>query len=125
MIVKVPRAKIGAKSQALASKRLTRYLVDLYDDRIPIEAQHVIPEAWATLEDDIDVEEEKVKITLRVDASVAKFYRAMGKGYQTRMNRVLSTYAQMQIARVRWFEGEMEDAKQQAGYEATGIDGGG
>ncbi|MEL7025634.1 MAG: BrnA antitoxin family protein [Pseudomonadota bacterium] len=125
MIVKTPRPRIGPKSQALASKRLTRLLIDLYDEPMPLEARQVIPEAWATLEDDIDCEEPKVKVTLRMDASVAKFYRAMGRGYQARMNRVLATYAQMQIARVTWFEGERDDAVRQAGMEAIGMDRGG
>ena len=39
-----------------------------------------------------------MKITLRVDRSVAKFYRSMGKGYQERINRILATYAQARIA---------------------------
>ena len=30
--------------------------------------------------------------------SVAKFYRAMGEGYQARINRLLRTWAQMKIA---------------------------
>ncbi|WP_417729628.1 BrnA antitoxin family protein [Roseovarius sp.] len=34
------------------------------------------------------------QITLRVKKSVLQTYRGMGKGYQTRMNAVLETYAQ-------------------------------
>lgn len=33
------------------------------------------------------------QITLRVKKSVLQAYRAMGKGYQTRMNAVLESYA--------------------------------
>ena len=32
-------------------------------------------------------------VTLRVKKSVLAFYKAQGKGYQTRMNTVLETYA--------------------------------
>ncbi len=63
--------------------------------------QAQVPEAWDTLEQDIDVEEKKVQITIRLDESVAKFYRAMGQGYQSRINRILATFAQMRMAQVK------------------------
>ena len=44
--------------------------------------------------------EEKVKVTLRLDASVARLFRAMGKGYQARINLILSSYAQMRIGEI-------------------------
>jgi uncharacterized protein (DUF4415 family) len=59
-----------------------------------------IPEAWNILEKDLDVAEPKDRITLRLDRSVVQFYRAMGRGYQARMNRILATYAQMHILRM-------------------------
>ena len=34
-------------------------------------------------------------VTLRVKRSVLEVYKAQGKGYQTRMNEVLETYARM------------------------------
>lgn len=122
MIHKRPRVKIGPKSRRMAERRLKHLLLDLYEEPIPYEAEQVIPETWATLEDDVDVTERKVKITLRLDESVVKFYRAMGGGYQARMNRVLQTYAQMQIAQVRWFEGEREEVRRQTAAEAWGDD---
>jgi len=70
------------------------------DEGIWWKVQQKVPAAWATLEEDIDCDEPRVKITLRVDASVARVFRAMGKGYQARMNRVLATYAQMRIGEV-------------------------
>ncbi|MDJ0825597.1 MAG: BrnA antitoxin family protein [Rhodobacter sp.] len=63
--------------------------------------QAQVPEAWDTLEQDVDVEEMKVKASLYLDESVLKFYRAMGKGYHARINRVLATFAQMRIAQVK------------------------
>lgn len=119
------RPRKGPKTQRLAEQRLRRLLLDLYDETMPSEAEWTIPEAWATLEDDVDVDEKKVRITLRVDESVAKFYRAMGKGYQGRMNRVLATYAQMQIAQVRWHDKSLPEALRQTRNEAWGMDRGG
>ncbi|MDJ1006643.1 MAG: BrnA antitoxin family protein [Paracoccaceae bacterium] len=125
MIYRTPRPKKGPKSVRLAEQRLTRLVLELNDEPMAFEAEWTIPETWATLEDDIDVEEKKVKITLRLDESVVKFFRAMGPGYQARMNRVLATYAQMKIAQVRWFEGSREAVLEQIRSEARGRDRGG
>ena len=93
----------------------------LYIERMLLNVEHLkeeglcdyhvqaqVPEAWDTLEQDIDVEEPKLKMTLLLDESVVKFYRAMGKGYQARINRILATFAQMRIAQVRRLDEMME-----------------
>ena len=36
----------------------------------------------------------KQQLTVRLDADVVDFFKAKGKGYQTRMNEVLRTYVQ-------------------------------
>jgi uncharacterized protein (DUF4415 family) len=41
----------------------------------------------------------KCAISLRVDADVLTWYRAQGKGYQTRMNRVLRRFMEAQQRR--------------------------
>jgi len=125
MPAKTPRARRGPKSQRLAEKRLRQLLIELDEEGGPQEARWCIPEDWATLEDDIDVAEPKVKVTLRLDATVAKFYRTMGQGYQARINRVLETYAQMKIAQVRWYEGSLARVRHQTQVEAMGWDKGG
>ena len=90
------------KAARLAADRLDRYLRAARDEMVSdwdIRAE--APDAWRTLELDLDVRERKTHVTLRLDESVAKFYRAMGKGYQARINRLLATYAQMQILKSR------------------------
>ncbi|SHF53669.1 BrnA antitoxin of type II toxin-antitoxin system [Litoreibacter ascidiaceicola] len=88
-----------SKTQRIAKERLNHYLQLMrLDDDLTDLVREVVPQAWHRLEHDIDVEEPKVKITLRVDRSVAKFYRAWGNGYQARINRILATYAQTKIA---------------------------
>ena len=78
-----------------------------------------VPEAWHTLEADLDVWEPKEKVTLYVETSVARFYRAMGHGYQARINRILATWAQMKIAgEVRLDEAL---ARRIAGQEETAV----
>ncbi|MEJ2028742.1 MAG: BrnA antitoxin family protein [Maritimibacter sp.] len=97
------------RSERLAWERLGKRSLELYYTPIWVyDLKREVPAAWAVLEQDIDVEEPKVKVTIRLDESVAKYFRAMGKGYQERINRVLATYAQMQIARVNRVNAEIE-----------------
>lgn len=99
-----------SKSARLAYERMMTHARDLEfeGDGPYLHLQEVVPEAWDTLEHDVDVMEDRIKITLRLDASVVKFYRAMGPGYQSRINRVLATFAQMRIAGVRRAEERLE-----------------
>ena len=87
------------KNEKLAREGLMKNLVFLSQETwIPSTIALEVPEAWHTLEADVDVEEPKEKVTLYLDRSVARFYRAMGKGYHARINRLLATWAQMKIA---------------------------
>ncbi|MCB2134687.1 MAG: BrnA antitoxin family protein [Rhodobacteraceae bacterium] len=96
-----PKRFVQSRTARLARARLARRLQGLGDDEgLWWQVQDRVPEAWATVEEDIDCEEEKVKITIRLDASVARLFRAMGKGYQARINHILATYAQMRIGEV-------------------------
>lgn len=94
-------AKGETRDQRQARERLSLSLYGLSrDDLWAGKIQRLVPEAWQTLEVDVPVVEKKEKVTLRLDQSVAQFYRAMGPGYQARINRLLATYAQMRIAEV-------------------------
>jgi uncharacterized protein (DUF4415 family) len=87
------------KTQTLARDTLMRDLIHLSrDDWITATLPDAVPDAWHTLEADLDVEEPRVKVTLYLDRSVARFYRGMGRGYHARINRLLRTWAQMKIA---------------------------
>jgi hypothetical protein len=98
----------GTKTERLALERLKRNLrVMDADGTFDWYVGELVPDAWRTLEEDIDTDEPKEKVTLYLDQSVAKFYRAMGTGYHARINRVLATYAQLKIARVRQREAEL------------------
>lgn len=100
----------NTRTSRMARARLGRLLEGFATDEAVYEkVQSMVPEAWATLEEDIWCDPPKVKVSLWIDAPVAKFYRAMGKGYHRRINQVLATYAQMKI-------GEVE--RRQAGLRA-------
>lgn len=63
-----------------------------------LKEKHMPPEWWR-IEKDVPVRPRKTRITATFDADVAKFYRALGHGYQARMNAVLRTYMLAVISR--------------------------
>jgi uncharacterized protein (DUF4415 family) len=52
----------------------------------------LIPPDWHTVERDVPVRRRRTKITADFDADMVKWFRAMGLGYQARMNQVLRTW---------------------------------
>ncbi|MDR9486349.1 BrnA antitoxin family protein [Sediminimonas qiaohouensis] len=87
------------KTERIARDRLMKDLIHLSRDGwIDTTLAEEVPDAWHTLEADLDVEEPREKVTLYLDRSVVRFYRGMGRGYHARINRLLRTWAQMKIA---------------------------
>ena len=50
---------------------------------------------WATAE--LPIPRRKAHITLRLDADMLGWFRAQGKGYQTRINAILRKYFEQQV----------------------------
>lgn len=112
-----------SRTERIARDGLMKNLIQLQQDGwITSALADEVPDAWHTLEADLDVDEKKEKVTLYLDRSVARFFKAMGQGYQARINRLLATWAQMKIAgevdvdtalkkRVGWSDPEDEDRK--------------
>lgn len=95
----LPARPGGSKAQRQARAELGRNLLLLTTESWVTGAiREAVPDAWHRLELDVEVQEPKEKVTLYLDQSVARFYRAMGKGYHARINRLLATWAQMKIA---------------------------
>lgn len=80
------------------SRQELRDLMRLSQDKmIALMLSEEIPEEWHMIMHDIPAYEKKEKLTLYLDKSVAKFFKAMGNGYQARINRILATWARMVI----------------------------
>ena len=120
------------KTERIARGRLLQHLWEARADALEESLASEVPEAWHTLEADLDVVERKVKVTLYLDASVARVFRAMGDGYQARINRILATWVQMKIAglmreraeierRFSWLLAQ-EAAVPEEGQEPPGLD---
>lgn len=87
------------KSERLARRRLIYHLWLASEDRLPWdEIRAEVPDAWHMIEADIDCHSPKQKITLYLDQSVVRMFKAMGQGYQARINRILDTWLQLKIA---------------------------
>ena len=87
------------QTQMTAMDRLLRDIQFLdREDWIHREIETLIPPEWHTLEQDVEVTPKKAKVTLYLDAPVLKYFRAMGNGYQERINRLLSTWMNMKVA---------------------------
>lgn len=67
------------------------------------------PRPYPGWEDTITVglPERKQQITLRLDATVVRWFRKQGKGYQSLMNAVLKGYVDHQRAKGRHPDGEL------------------
>lgn len=110
-----------SKTRRLAAERLIAHRIAAeFDEGTDWDVRAKIPEAWMTLEQDVDVREPKVKVTLYLDDSVAKFFKATGHGWHGRVNRVLATYAQMKIADVRVEDALLSRAKAAYAEEQAG-----
>ncbi|MFO8126459.1 BrnA antitoxin family protein [Yoonia sp.] len=58
-----------------------------------------LPKEWDEIWQDADRRDpKKVPVTIRLDADVVKFFKAMGEGYQPRINRVLRTFMHYRLA---------------------------
>lgn len=60
-------------------------------------ARKEIQDAWHTLKMNLETEAPKEKATRYLDRAVIAIFRNMGKGYQTRVNRVLETWLVVKI----------------------------
>ena len=108
------------KTQRLAHERL-KYLVYFGREDNPLNPDALreeIPDAWRSLEFDLDVEAPKEKVTLYLDQSVARMFRRMGKGYQARINRILQTWLQLKMSESIGLEQEMADSLRRASEAA-------
>lgn len=88
------------KQDRIAMERLKyhTWLMDRDDWNATMALYEIAPSAWHTITADLDCHEPKEKLTLYLDKSVARTFKAMGKGYQGRINRILQTWLAMKMA---------------------------
>lgn len=87
------------------------------------ELRDEVPDAWHLIEADLDCFAPKQKMTLYLDAPVAKMFKAMGRGYQARINRILGTWMEMKIGHVMEAEKIMLADRRRAILDAEQVEG--
>ena len=55
-------------------------------------SRRMLPPEWHRIEREVPVRPRKLRVTMTCDEDLAKWFRAMGHGYQARMNAVLRAY---------------------------------
>ena len=104
-----PKPRPNTKTARLHEERMFDALKRLQaEDYIEHALKYEAPDAWHTIVFDVDVEEPKEKVTLYLDKSVARLFRAMGAGYQRRINRILATWVAMKLGEYLDLEGRLE-----------------
>ncbi|MEM8536477.1 MAG: BrnA antitoxin family protein [Pseudomonadota bacterium] len=79
---------------AIDARRMIEY--DLHSVAMKL---RTVPEEWDEIwKDDDRRDAKRTRVTMRMDADVVKFFKAMGEGYQTRINRVLRTFMHYRLA---------------------------
>ncbi len=87
--IEAMRARGDTRSDWKAAEAMSQAEVE----RLADEDDGPLPEGWeSTVE--IGVPEPRQSIHIRVDASVLRWFRSHGPGYQTRMNAVLRAFVQ-------------------------------
>lgn len=86
----MPAKKMTPTNHARYSELVRQMYETLADFRHPALMKSILPAEWREISG--DPVPERVRITLRVDADVAKFYRKLGRDYQATMNRVLRAF---------------------------------
>lgn len=70
-----------------------------YDLHSVMKKEKMLPQGWDEIWHDIDRRDPKrVPVTMRMDADVVRFFKAMGEGYQGRINRVLRMFMHYRLA---------------------------
>ena len=60
-----------------------------------------LPNEWDRIWEDEDRRDPKrTRVTIRLDADVVKFFKGLGPGYQTRINRVLRAFMPFRLAKL-------------------------
>jgi uncharacterized protein (DUF4415 family) len=87
--IEAMRARGESRSDWKAAEAMSRTEIE----RLADEDDGPLPEGWeSTVE--LGVPEPRQSIHIRVDASVLRWFKSHGPGYQTRMNAVLRAFVQ-------------------------------
>jgi uncharacterized protein (DUF4415 family) len=90
--------KLSDEERHERATALLKLTIGLDQLRWQREARAAVPKGWAEVERENPAHPPKTKLTLRLDADVARFFRTQGEGYQARVNAVLRAYMLAKLA---------------------------
>lgn len=94
----MPPTKMTSRQGRMYQDLVTTISRTMMDLAQPMLLKGNLPKAWKDIS--ATPQPAKVRITMRVDADVAKFYRALGRDYQRVMNDVLRTFMLSRLTEV-------------------------
>ncbi|MFK7879795.1 BrnA antitoxin family protein [Roseobacter sp.] len=83
---------MSPKSQRTSHTQLIHELERLQQELSQDWLDQSLPDYWTGLDWEAAVERHKTRVTLRLDTDMVRWFRALGPGYQARINRVLRIY---------------------------------
>ena len=94
---------LDRKRSKTEERSFARMLDDLESQEIEFElfkrTRSLVPPGWHSVESRAPVKPKKTKLTVTLDADMVAWFRALGRGYQPRMNAVLRAYMRSVIAK--------------------------
>ena len=97
-------------SQTRADHALIRDLRLLQDELLQSWIERSLPEGWNGLESSAPVPPGKTRVTIRLDSDMLRWFKALGPGYQGRINDVLRIYWNALVSgriKAHWDEEEL------------------
>ena len=89
-----------SKDEEIDLGEMFEVLDDLHDDLERNRKRFdLIPPGWRSVERDAPVRPPKTKVSLSLDEDMLTWFRALGRGYQPRMNAVLRAYMLAVVAK--------------------------
>jgi uncharacterized protein (DUF4415 family) len=94
---------LDRKRSKTEERSFARMLADLEDQEADFErfklTRRLVPPGWHSVERRTEIKPKKTKLTVTLDADMVKWFRALGRGYQPRMNAVLRAYMHAVISK--------------------------
>ena len=91
------------KRSKTEERGFARMLADLEEQEADFErfkrSRSLVPPGWHSVERRAEIKPRKTKLNLALDAGMVAWFRALGRGYQPRMNAVLRAYMHAVISK--------------------------
>jgi uncharacterized protein (DUF4415 family) len=103
---------LDRKRSKTEERSLARMLDDLEEQEIAFElfkrSRSLVPPGWHSVESRAEIKPKKTKLTVTLDADMVAWFRALGRGYQPRMNAVLRAYMHAVISKEIEQKGDLD-----------------